>query len=297
MHIFRYVTEETFDAYSYQLIEGKQKFSSQIMTSKSPVRSAEDVDATALSYAEIKMLATGNPAFKEKMDLDIQVSNLQLLKSNYLSQKYELEDKILKEYPQEIARLQSRIKGLEQDVETAKQHPKGNADNFSGMVVKGMHFDKKDEAGGAILNACKAMKTSDAVPLGEYRGFNLELSFDTFKRTYIVIVKGKTSKEVELGTDANGIITRIDNGIDKFSDTLEYCKKELENTEKQLETAKIEVEKPFAQEEELKTKSARLAEVNAMLNTDKPDNEIIADDVGDGEVLDEVQRKNKGLER
>lgn len=287
VHIYRYVTEETFDAYSYQLIEGKQKFSSQIMTSKSPVRSAEDVDATALSYAEIKMLATGNPHFKEKMDLDIQVSKLKLLKSNSLSQKYDLEDKIIKYYPQKIAGLKSRIKGLEQDVETAKQHPKSNADNFSGMVVRGMHFDKKDEAGGAILNACKAMKSSDAVPLGEYRGFNMELSFDTFKRSYVVTVKGKTSKDVELGSDANGIITRIDNGIDKYVETLEYCKKGLENTEKQFETAKVEVEKPFAQEDELKTKSARLAELNAMLNTDKPDNEIIADEVGDGELLPE----------
>ena len=290
VHIYRYVTEETFDAYSYQLIEGKQKFSSQIMTSKSPVRSAEDVDATALSYAEIKMLATGNPHFKEKMDLDIQVSKLKLLKSNYLSQKYDLEDKIIKYYPQKIAGLKSRIKGLEQDVETAKQHPKSNADNFSGMVVRGMHFDKKDEAGGAILNACKAMKSSDAVPLGEYRGFNMELSFDTFKRSYVVTVKGKTSKDVELGNDANGIITRIDNGIDKYVETLEYCKKDLENTEKQFETAKVEVEKPFAQEEELKTKSARLAELNALLNTDKPDNAIIADDVGDGELPPEKSK-------
>jgi N12 class adenine-specific DNA methylase len=283
VHIYRYVTEETFDAYSYQLIEGKQKFASQIMTSKSPVRSAEDVDATALSYAEIKMLATGNPEFKEKMDLDIQVSKLKLLKSNYLSQKYDLQDRIIKYYPQEIARLQSKIQGLEQDAKTAVEHPKTVDDKFTGMIIFAMTFDERLEAGIAILNACKAMKSPDPIALGEYRGFKTELYFDTFERTYNVRIKGHTSKVVPLGDDAGGIITRIDNGIDKFAQSIETCKNELENVQKQFETAKVEVEKPFLQEEELSTKSARLAELNAKLSTDKPDNEIMSDDRDTGD--------------
>lgn len=296
VHIYRYVTEETFDAYSYQLIEGKQKFASQIMTSKSPVRSAEDVDATALSYAEIKMLATGNPEFKEKMDLDIQVSKLKLLKSNYLSQKYDLQDRIIKYYPQEIARLQSRIQGLEQDAKTAVEHPKTVDDKFTGMIIFAMTFDERLEAGIAILNACKAMKSPDPIALGEYRGFKTELYFDTFERTYNVRIKGHTSKVVPLGDDAGGIITRIDNGIDKFAQSIETCKNELENVQKQFETAKVEVEKPFLQEEELSTKSARLAELNAKLSTDKPDNEIMSDDRDTSDNAPEKSR-SRGEER
>ena len=296
VHIYRYVTEETFDAYSYQLIEGKQKFASQIMTSKSPVRSAEDVDATALSYAEIKMLATGNPEFKEKMDLDIQVSKLKLLKSNYLSQKYELQDKIIKFYPQEIARLQSRLQGLEQDSKTAEEHPKSVDDKFVGMTILARTYDERLDAGNAILNACKAMKSPDPIPLGEYRGFKTELYFNTFERIYCVRIKGQTSKSVPLSEDPSGIITRIDNGIDKFTESIEPCRNELENTKKQFETAKVEVEKPFAQDEELKTKSARLAELNSKLSTDKPDNEIISDD-RDTDDDDSEPKRNRGTER
>ena len=184
--IYRYVTEQTFDAYLYQLVEGKQKFASQIMTSKSPVRSAEDIDETALSYAEIKMLATGNPYIKEKMDLDIQVQKLKMLKSNFLSEKYGLEDKVIKFYPQQIAYLKSRVEGLTKDVETAKLHPKPIDEQPLGMMVSGVSYSEKAEAGQAIINACKSMNSPDAIPLGEYRGFQMELYFDTVQRNYVV---------------------------------------------------------------------------------------------------------------
>ena len=267
--IYRYVTEQTFDAYLYQLVEGKQKFASQIMTSKSPVRSAEDIDETALSYAEIKMLATGNPYIKEKMDLDIQVQKLKMLKSNFLSEKYGLEDKVIKFYPQQIAYLKSRVEGLTKDVETAKLHPKPINEQPLGMMVSGVSYSEKAEAGQAIINACKSMNSPDAIPLGEYRGFQMELYFDTVQRNYVVKLKGETSRDVPLGDDAHGNIVRIDNGIERFEETLADTKNSLENTEKQFETAKQEIEKPFAKEEELKAKTARLDELNILLNMDK----------------------------
>lgn len=198
--IYRYVTEQTFDAYLYQLVEGKQKFASQIMTSKSPVRSAEDIDETALSYAEIKMLATGNPYIKEKMDLDIQVQKLKMLKSNFLSEKYGLEDKVIKFYPQQIAYLKSRVEGLTKDVETAKLHPKPIDEQPLGMMVSGVSYSEKAEAGQAIINACKSMNSPDAIPLGEYRGFQMELYFDTVQRNYVVKLKGETSRDGKGGT-------------------------------------------------------------------------------------------------
>ena len=246
--IYRYVTEQTFDAYLYQLVEGKQKFASQIMTSKSPVRSAEDIDETALSYAEIKMLATGNPYIKEKMDLDIQVQKLKMLKSNFLSEKYGLEDKVIKFYPQQIAYLKSRVEGLTKDVETAKLHPKPTDEQPLGMMVSGVSYSEKAEAGQAIINACKSMNSPDAIPLGEYRGFQMELYFDTVQRNYVVKLKGETSRDVPLGDDSHGNIVRIDNGIERFEETLADTKNSLENTEKQFETAKQEIEKPFAKE-------------------------------------------------
>ena len=236
--IYRYVTEQTFDAYLYQLVEGKQKFASQIMTSKSPVRSAEDIDETALSYAEIKMLATGNPYIKEKMDLDIQVQKLKMLKSNFLSEKYGLEDKVIKFYPQQIAYLKSRVEGLTKDVETAKLHPKPIDEQPLGMMVSGVSYSEKAEAGQAIINACKSMNSPDAIPLGEYRGFQMELYFDTVQRNYVVKLKGETSRDVPLGDDAHGNIVRIDNGIERFEEVLADTKNSLENTEKQFETAK-----------------------------------------------------------
>ena len=293
--IYRYVTEQTFDAYLYQLVEGKQKFASQIMTSKSPVRSAEDIDETALSYAEIKMLATGNPYIKEKMDLDIQVQKLKMLKSNFLSEKYGLEDKVIKFYPQQIAYLKSRVEGLTKDVETAKLHPKPIDEQPLGMTVSGVSYSKKAEAGQAIINACKSMNSPDAIPLGEYRGFQMELYFDTVQRNYVVKLKGETSRDVPLGDDSHGNIVRIDNGIERFEETLADTKNSLENTEKQFETAKQEIEKPFAKEEELKAKTVRLDELNILLNMDKKENEIVGGEPDEGEAVG--GRKEKSYER
>ena len=293
--IYRYVTEQTFDAYLYQLVEGKQKFASQIMTSKSPVRSAEDIDETALSYAEIKMLATGNPYIKEKMDLDIQVQKLKMLKSNFLSEKYGLEDKVIKFYPQQIAYLKSRVEELTKDVETAKLHPKPIDEQPLGMMVSGVSYSEKAEAGQAIINACKSMNSPNAIPLGEYRGFQMELYFDTVQRNYVVKLKGETSRDVPLGDDAHGNIVRIDNGIERFEETLADTKNSLENTEKQFETAKQEIEKPFAKEEELRAKTARLDELNILLNMDKKENEIVGGEPDEGETVG--GRKEKSYER
>ena len=293
--IYRYVTEGTFDAYLYQLIEGKQKFASQIMTSKSPVRSAEDIDATALSYAEIKMLATGNPYIKEKMDLDIQVQKLRLIKSSFLSEKYALEDKILKYYPQQIATLREAIAGLEVDGKTRLDHAKPTDDRFIGMEVQGISYSEKADAGKAIIEACKQMESPDPVPLGSYRGFHLELSFDTVERIYMVKIQGETSRKIALGDDVFGNISRIDNAIERIPDDLEDKRIALENAEKQLENAKAEVEKPFSKEEELNQMTARLKELDILLNLDKRENEM-ADDVPDeGDGLE--QEKDRSRER
>ena len=281
--LYRYVTEGTFDAYCWQLVEGKQKFASQIMTSKSPVRSCEDVDATALSYAEIKMLAADNPHIKEKMDLDIQVQKLRLLKSNYLSEKYELEDKIIKYYPTTIARTKETIAGLEKDISLAKEHPKPLDDTFVGIEVKGVSYSEKAEGGQKIIDACKEMTSPDPIPLGKYRGFDLELSFDTFEKAYQVKIKGCLSRSVSLGTDAIGNITRIDNAIEKIPERLEAKSRELSTLEQQFVTAKAEVEKPFDKEEELTEKTNRLNVLNGLLNVDKRENELVdgAPDEGD----------------
>lgn len=282
--IYRYVTEETFDAYLYQLVEGKQRFSSQIMTSKSPVRSAEDIDETALSYAEIKMLATGNPYIKEKMDLDIQVQKLRLYKSNYLSEKYDLEDKIIKFYPQEIALLTARVDGLKADLEIAKAHPKGNDDSFVGMVINDYNYTEKAEAGQVIIEACKAKSTPEPTPLGEYRGFKMELEFDTVMRTYGINLKGHFTHSVTLGLDVYGNITRIDNAIDNIESRLTKAIEQLKNTKSQFETAKVEVEKPFPQEEELKASMARLSELNALLDMDKGNTQLVGGEPDEGEL-------------
>ena len=294
VHLYRYVTEDTFDAYLYQLVEGKQKFASQIMTSKSPVRSCEDIDETALSYAEIKMLATGNPYIKEKMDLDIQVSKLRLLKSSYLSEKYALEDKIIKYYPKKIAQTKELISGLESDLKRANEHPKPTDDRFVGIEVQGVFFSERVDAGQKIIEACTKMTSPDPIPLGKYRGFDLELFFEAFEKVYQVKVKGDSSRTISLGTDAAGNITRIDNAIEKIPERLELQKQELESVEKQLVTAQKEVEKPFDKEQELTEKTERLSVLNSLLNVDKKQNEIV-----DSEI-DEVEppaRKEKELER
>lgn len=277
VHIYRYVTENTFDAYLYQLVETKQKFVGQVMTSKTPVRSIEDVDEAALSYAEIKMLATGNPHIKEKMDLDIQVQNLKMLQSNYFAEKYDLEDKVTKEFPQDIARYKTQIKALEIDIKTAAEHPKAVDDSFSGMVINGVNYTEKKDAGKAILQIMKSVKSkTETYPVGSYRGFDMELYIALgLGATYILAIKGAMTHKVELGTDTFGNITRIDNCIDHLAGDLEKAKNNLAETEKQLETAKESLKEPFSREQELQEKQALLNELNALLNVDKTDNEIV----------------------
>lgn len=280
VEIYRYVTEQTFDAYLYQLVEGKQKFASQIMTSKSPVRSADDIDETALSYAEIKMLATGNPYIKEKMDLDIQIQKLKLLKANYLSEKYDLEDKIIKFYPQKIAALNNTIKALEQDLATAKAHPKPSDDSFVGIEIDGKYISEKADAGKAILEFCKQMNSPDPIAIGKYRGFDMELQFSSdILHCYEIALKGATTQKATLGKDVNGNITRIDNAIGRLSERIENAKVELKNIQTQYATAQIEVQKPFAQEEELKAKTKRQIEVEKLISSgeNEPEQNAISD--------------------
>ena len=279
--IYTYVTENTFDSYLYQLVEGKQKFIGQIMTSKSPVRSAEDIDETALSYAEIKALCTGNPHIKEKMDLDIDVQRLRLLKANHLSQRYALEDQIIKTLPQQIAKYEQSIEGYLSDMDRLKENTHPNEDGFSPMEVEGTVYTDKKAAGSAILAACKAMTSPEPVPLGQYRGFDMDLSFASLTREFKVTLKGTLYYTTNLGTDIFGNILRLDNLLGSMEERINTCREQLENTKVQLENAKLEVEKPFPQEDELKRKSARLDELNILLNMDKRESEIVDGDVGD----------------
>ena len=296
--IYTYVTENTFDSYLYQLVESKQKFIGQIMTSKSPVRSAEDIDETALSYAEIKALCTGNPLIKEKMDLDIDVGRLKLLKANHLSQKYSLEDQILQEFPQKIARLEQRIAGYQKDMEHLANETKLNADGFSPMVIHDRVYASKKSAGSAILEECRAMTNPDPVVIGSYRGFSMELSFDTFLREYHLVLGHELRHTVNLGTDVFGNIQRIDNVLDGFDSRLKDCQALLENTRTQLANAQMEVMKPFDQEEELAVKSARLEELNALLNLDEKDKEL-AEPSAEEQEETKTRRttRSRGMER
>lgn len=279
--IYTYVTENTFDSYLYQLVEGKQKFIGQIMTSKSPVRSCEDIDETALSYAEIKALCTGNPHIKEKMDLDIDVQRLRLLKANHLSQRYALEDQIIKTLPQQIAKYGQSIEGYLSDMDRLKENTHPNEDGFSPMEVEGTVYTDKKAAGSAILAACKAMTSPEPVPLGQYRGFSMDLSFASLTREFKVTLKGALYYTTNLGTDVFGNILRLDNLLESMEERISTCREQLENTRMQLENAKLEVDKPFPQEDELKRKSARLDELNILLNMDKRESEIVDGDVGD----------------
>lgn len=291
--IYTYVTENTFDSYLYQLVESKQKFIGQIMTSKSPVRSAEDIDETALSYAEIKALCAGNPHIKEKMDLDIDVSRLKLLKANHLSQRYALEDQIIKEFPQKIKSLEQRIEGFKVDIDQLKRNTEPNEDGFSPMYMPGGVVRDKKDAGDAILGLCKSMTTPDPISIGRYRGFDMELSFDTFSREYKITLIHQLRHTVTLGTDIFGNIQRLDNALGAFEERMAACVEQLENTHVQLENAKVEVQKPFPQEEELKTKTERLNELNALLNLDKKENEIVDGERGE----EEPQRSSDERER
>ena len=291
--IYRYVTEGTFDAYLYQLVENKQRFISQIMTSKTPVRFAEDIDETALSYAEIKALAAGNPDIIEKTELDTQVAKLKLLKQNYLSEKYELEDKVIKYYPNEIKRLENRIEDMKEDIEVFNNN--NTPDNsFEKMNIKGTDFTERKEAGEKIIEICKSMTNPEPLEIGEYKGFKIILSFDTMDRKFYASMKNNLSYKTELGSDPSGNITRIDNVLNGIETRLSSVENNLEDTKKNYESAKKEIEKPFPQEEELKTKSKRLDELNIKLNLNNKDKEIIDDG---NDISDDSQECKKEYER
>lgn len=300
VHIFRYVTENTFDAYLYQTLENKQRFISQIMTSKSPVRSAEDIDETALSYAEVKALATGNPYIKEKMDLDIQVSKLKLLKANHLSQRYALEDRLLKLLPQQIKSTEERIAGYEQDAalymrSKATEQEGAEESKFPGMVIKDFTYTERMAAGVALLEACKGMTSPDPQAAGSYLGFSLWLYFDSFHKEYKITLRGALGHTVTLGADTGGNMTRINNALSDLPAKLEHAREQLATLRQQMVTAKEQIEAPFEKEQELQSKSARLAELNALLNMDKRENEGV-DSVPD-EESEMPERRVVGRER
>ena len=265
VYVYNYVTEGTFDAYLWQTLENKQKFISQIMTSKSPMRSCDDVDEQALSYAEVKALCAGDPRIREKMDLDVQVAKLKVLRSDYQNQKYRLEDKLLKHYPEEIQKAKNRIAALKNDAQIADAHPQ-DKENFCGMTIKGMVFDEKKAAGERLMLACKEMPNADMMLLGTYRGFELNIRFDSFKNEHQIVLRGELSYPVPLGDDPRGNIVRLDNAIGNFADRIADAEAALDSLEQQKQAAEVEIAKPFAQEEELQTKSARLAELDALLN-------------------------------
>ena len=278
VHIYRYVTESTFDAYLWQTVENKQKFISQIMTSKSPVRSCEDVDETALSYAEIKALCAGDERIKEKMDLDVDVARLKLMKASHQSQQYKLEDSLLKKFPEDIEKSRGFISGLEADMKTLAAHPHPE-DGFAGMTVKNDNLTDKDNAGAALLEAFKDVRGMEPVPIGTYRGFQMSLTLEDFGKDYVLTLKGQMTHRVTLGKDARGNLTRIDNVLNAMPDRLQNVRNTLDATTAQMEAAKAELGKPFPQEEELRVKSARLAELNAELNIDeRTPMEQLADD-------------------
>ena len=268
VYVYNYVTESTFDAYLYQTLENKQKFISQIMTSKSPMRSCDDIDEQALSYAEIKALCAGDPRIREKMDLDVQVAKLKVLRGDFQNQKYRLEDKLLKTFPEEIQKQKTRIAALQQDSQIAAAHPQ-DKENFCGMTIKGMVYDDKKAAGERLLLARQEMPNADMMLLGTYRGFEPNIRFDSFKNEHQAVLRAELSYPVSLGDDARGNITRLDNAIDNFTDRIADAENALQNLEQQKQAAEVEVAKPFAQEEELAEKSARLAELNALLNIDR----------------------------
>ena len=295
--IYSYVTEGTFDAYLYQLVERKQKFIAQIMTSKSPVRSAEDVDEQALSYAEIKALASGNPLIKEKMDLDIEVTKLKLLKSSHLSQRYSMEDAISKTFPKSIAETQERLAGYGADIAAVKAHTAPNEDGFSPMTLAGKVYTEKKAAGAELLLLCQNMLTPEAMQIGSYRGLTLELSFDSFSQEYRLTMIGQLRHMATLGTDVFGNIQRMDNLLESLPLKEQACREKLSDLHNQMETAKVEVLKPFPREEELQTKLARLEELNALLNMDKREPEVVAETEAPDNSQQPPTRKTTELER
>lgn len=295
VEVYRYVTEQTFDAYLYQLVESKQKFISQIMTSKSPVRSAEDVDEIALSFAEVKILATGDERFKEKMDLDIQVSKLKVLKQSYLSERYDLEDRILKHFPQTIMEYEQRIVCYEADTALAEQHKPQGEEKFCPMTLRGIRYAEKAAAGEMLLAICKEYPMPSPTEIGSYRGFKMEVFYDTVGTHYCLNLCGKAKYKVELGSDPLGNLTRIENELAKLPARLEAAKTKRTETIAQLETAKAEVQKPFAFEEELKEKSERLNALNIELNLDKKDPAVL--DTEPEQTDEQPERKCANRER
>lgn len=290
VEIIRYVTEGTFDAYLYQTIENKQKYISQIMTSKSPARSVEDIDEVALSYAEIKALATGNPHIKEKMDLDIQVSRLQLLKQSFLNQRYEMEDKVAKYFPEKIRQQELLIRQYEEDIQKVKAHTPTDREAFPVMQIGDHVYTEKKEAGQAIIEACKAMKSPEPVPLGTYRGLSMELSYSSVSQEFVIALHGKGTYKVPLGTDIYGNITRLDNKMNELPDNLSRCREQLETAKSQLETAKAEAQKEFPQEQELAEKVARLGELNVLLDMDKKDRVVMEEEPETEEIEPEREK-------
>ncbi|MDR1357779.1 MAG: DEAD/DEAH box helicase family protein [Coriobacteriales bacterium] len=296
VEIYRYVTENTFDSYLWQLVEGKQRFIGQIMTSKSPVRSAEDVDEQALSYAEIKALATGNPLIKERMDLDVEVARLKMLKADFLSQKYTLEDNVIKHYPRQIKALEERIARYEADIATAEANKSADREHFR-MAVGGAEFDERKKAGEAILAATKKLSSPVPVPLGNFAGFNLELAFDVVSREFQCVIVGHLRHTVTLGDDPVGNVARIDNAIDSLQSKCDGCREQLANARTQMDNAKAEAAKPFAKEQELAEKSARLAELDALLNMDEKTAEVLDGGEADMDEPDLEPKRDSGQER
>ena len=295
VQIYRYVTEGTFDSYLYQMVENKQRFISQVFTSKSPARVMQEIDDAVLSYNEIKALATGNPMIIEHANLETEVNKLKMLGASHLSQRYELEDKILKYYPQEISRLNERIAGYTADIARREENTPAQKEDFPPMQIHGTVYTEKAEAGNALIEACKQLTNSDPVSIGSYRGFEMQLFYGMFSKEYQVSLKGQLTHTVSLGTDIHGNITRLDNALHGLEERLQEHRDMLENTKTQMETAKTEAEKPFPREQELQEKSKRLAELAKLLKMDEKDRELLdsAPDEGD----EQPERKVVGLER
>ena len=293
VEIFRYVTEGTFDAYLYQLVESKQRFIAQIMTSKAPARAAEDVDETALSYAEIKALATGNPQIIEKCNLDMEVSKLNMLRASHLSQRYALEELVLRKYPAEIKELSERIAGYEQDSARLAEHPKP-AEGIAPMVLNDVTYAERENAGKAIIEACTHMNGAETVSIGSYRGFSMLLSYDGAANEFRMVLKGKLSHTAVLGADAGGNVTRIDNALEKITEHLANARSQLAHTTEQLENARSEMTAPFPKEAELAEKTRRLNELNVLLNLNEQDRPVMADEPDEG---DRIRPKNAERER
>lgn len=295
VHIFTYVTEQTFDAYLFQMLERKQGFISQIMTSKTPDRTADDIDEKALSYGEIKALATGNKHILEKTQLDSEVAKLKIVRQSYQSQIYDLQDKVARTYPNKIKEIQEKVQAFEEDVKQIEANTIPNEDGFSKMIIKGVEYTEKEQAGKAILEACKTKTNPDLEAIGNYRGFQLELGFNSLEKEFTMTMKNKYSYSISLGSDVYGNITRINNALDAIKDKIPDEKLKIEDIEKQLENAKIEMQKPFPQEETLNEKMKRLEELNILLKLDEKEKQVL--DTSNEEMESNEKDKDKDYER